>query len=78
MPPAVSERRMNSTLVMMPEPETPEALRSSQGIAFASGEALFWRSSPLTALPSFDVQIGPAPWLPTLLPEESISVASGA
>ena len=78
MPPWVSERRMNSTLVMMPEPETVAALRRSQGIAVGSGEAAFWSSSPSTELPSLDFQMGPAPWVPTGLPEVSISVASGA
>jgi hypothetical protein len=27
----------------------------------ASGDGLFWSSSPLTLLPSFDFQMGPAP-----------------
>ena len=52
---------MNSTLVIVPEPETVADLRRSQGIAFGSGEALFWRSSPVTELPSLDFQMGPAP-----------------
>ena len=45
---------------------------------FAPGEALFWRTSPLTVLPSFDLQMGPAPWVPTELPDASMRVASGA
>jgi len=77
-PPWVSERRMNSTRVMMPEPEGLTALRRSQGMDVGSGEALFWRSSPLMVLPSFDFQMGPAPWVPTGLPDASIRVASGA
>jgi hypothetical protein len=44
----------------------------------ASGDGLFWRSSPLTVLPSFDFQMGPALWVPMGLPDASRSVASGA
>ena len=69
---------MNSTWVMMPEPEGLAALSRSQGMAVGSGDGLFWRSSPLTVLPSLDFQMGPAPWVPMGLPEASMSVASGA
>ena len=77
-PPWVSERRMYSTRVMRPEPEGFTALRRSQGMDVASGDELFWRNSPLTVLPSLDFQMGPAPWVPTGLPDASMSVASGA
>jgi len=69
---------MYSTRVMMPEPEGLAALRRSQGMEVASGDGLFWRSSPLMALPSVDFQVGPAPWVPTVLPDASMRVASGA
>ncbi len=78
LPPWVSVRRMNSTLDMMPEPEVAEALRRSQGMAAGSGEAVFWRTSPLTVLPSFAIQMGPAPWVPMGFPDASVRVASGA
>jgi len=68
---------MYSTRVMMPEPEGLAALRRSQGMDVGSGDALFWRTSPLTVLPSLDLQMGPAPWVPTGLPDASIRVASG-
>ena len=77
-PPWVSERRMYSTWVMRPEPEGLAAFRRSQGMEVASEDGLFWRSSPLMELPSFDFQMGPAPWDPMGLPETSRSVASGA
>ena len=41
MPPAVLERRMNSTSVMMPGPEGPTALRRSQGMAVWFGRGAF-------------------------------------
>jgi len=78
MPPWVSERRMYSTWVMMPELKGLTALSRSQGMDVASGEALFWRTSPLTVLPSLDFQRGPAPWVPMGLPDASMRVASGA
>lgn len=62
----------------MPEPEGLAALRRSQGIDVGSGDALFWSSSPLTLLPSFDFQMGPALWVPAGLPDASVRVASGA
>ena len=69
---------MNSTRVMMPEPEGLTDLRRNQGMEVASGDGLFSSSSPLTVLPSFDFQMGPAPWVPTGVPDASMRAASGA
>ena len=61
MPPWVSERRMKSTRFIRPGPVVLVAFRRSQGIAPGSGDAFFWRGSPLTLLPSRDLQEGPTP-----------------
>ena len=68
---------MNSTLDIMPVPEAPDALRRSQGMEFGSDDGAFTRSTPLTELPSFEFQAGPALCVPTGLPDASVRFASG-
>jgi hypothetical protein len=61
-----------------PLPSWPTMLTRSHGMESASGEGTLATALPVTRLPSFASQDGPAKCLPKGLPSWSKSYASGA
>ena len=78
LPPLVLIRWIVVTRESTPSPSWLTTLTRSHGIESASGESAFATALPVTRLPSFASQEGPAKCLPKGLPSLSKSFASGA